>query len=117
MQATVSFSGLVASFYSVGSLIMLFEFLDASFSSLGCFVFEFYVHHFQILRDTFFEFKVSFVFEFSVLLTNDLFLSTAYGVYSVDCALRQFVTVSGVVVSLRCFRSLLYSCQSSNENI
>ena len=31
-------------------LIMTFEFLDASFSSLGCFVFEIYVHHFRALR-------------------------------------------------------------------
>ena len=61
------------------------------------------MHHFQILRDFFFEFKVSFVFEFTVLFTNDLFVSTTYRVYSVESALRRFVTVSGVVVSLRCF--------------
>ena len=31
-------------------LIMIFEFLDASFSSLGCFVFENYVYFFRALR-------------------------------------------------------------------
>ena len=56
-----------------------------------------------------------FVFEFSFLLINDLFLATTYRVYSDDCALRRFVTVSGVVVSLRCSKSLLYLCQSSIE--
>ena len=93
---------------------MLFEFLDASFSSHGCFVFEFYVHHFQTLR-ILFEFKVSFIFEFSVLLIKrlHLFLATTYRVYSDDCVLRRFVTVSGVVVSLRCFKSLLFLCQLS----
>ena len=58
---------------------------------------------------------MSFVFEFLVLLTNDFFLSTTYRVYSGDCALRRFVTVSGVVVSVRCFKSLLFLCQSSIE--
>ena len=93
---------------------MLFEFLDASFSSLRYFVFEFYVHHFRTLR-IFFEFKVSFVFEFSVLFIKrlHLFLATTNLVYSDDYALRRFVTVSGVVVSLRYFKSLLYLCRSS----
>ena len=50
MQATVRFSGLVASLPSIDFLIMLFEFLDASFSSFEYFAFEFYVHHFQTLR-------------------------------------------------------------------
>ena len=64
-----------------------------------------------------------FVFEFSVLLINDLFLSTTYRVYSDDCAVRRFVTVSGVVVSLRCSKSFFlfmpvkYSTGSPNENI
>ena len=100
MRATVRFSGLVASFSSIGSWVFRFRVLRASFSNITYF---------------FFEFKVSFVFEFSVLLIKrlHLFLATTYRVYSDDCALRRFVAVSGVVVSLRCFKSLLYLCQSS----
>ena len=63
-------------------------------------------HNFRTLR-IFSELTMSFVFEFLVLLTKDLFLSTTYRVYSdADCALRRFVTVSGVVVSLRCFKRI-----------
>ena len=46
-----------------------------------------------------------------MLLVNDHFLSTTNRVYSDDYALRRSVTVSGVVVSLRCFKSLLSSIE------
>ena len=73
------------------------------------------MYRFRLLRASFpniayflFKFMVSFFFEISVLFINDLFLATTYRVYYDYCALRQFVTVRGIVVSLRCFKSLLY---------
>ena len=69
---------------------------------------------FRVLRASFpniayflFEFKASFVFEFSLLLINDLSLATTYRVHYDYCALLQFVTVRAIVVSLRCFKNLL----------
>ena len=54
LGTSVRFSGLVASFSVASALFtIIFKFLDASFSSLGFFVFEFYVHHFPILGDLF----------------------------------------------------------------
>ena len=54
-------------------------------------VFEPWVFLFRVLRASFpniayflFELKVSFVFEFSVLLINGLFLSTTYRVYYIQ---------------------------------
>ena len=41
---------LVYPFLALALLIMIFEFLDASFSSLECFVFEYYVYYFRGLR-------------------------------------------------------------------
>ena len=83
-------------------------------------VFEPWVFRFRVLSASFpniayflFVLKVSFVFEFSVLLINDLFLATTYRVYYDYCALRQFVTVRGIVVSLRYLKKFLYFCLSS----
>ena len=47
---------LVYRLLALALLIMIFEVLDASFSSLGCFVFEFYVNYFRTFR-IFFKFK------------------------------------------------------------
>ena len=41
---------LVYRLLALAFLIMIFEFLDASFSSLECFVFEYYVYYFRALR-------------------------------------------------------------------
>ena len=41
---------LVYRLLALAFLIMIFEFLDASFSSLECFVFECYVYYFRALR-------------------------------------------------------------------
>ena len=78
-------------------------------------VFEPWVFRFRVLRASFpniayflFEFKVSFVFEFLLLLISDLFLATTYRVYYDYCALLQFVTVRDIVVSLRYFKKLLH---------
>ena len=97
----------MASFSSVGSFV--FEFLDASFpnlvsySSFTCIIFQHRGPFFFFV--SFYFLSVSYlVFEFSVLSLNDHFLSTTNRVYSDDCALQRF----GVVVSLRCFKSLLY---------
>ena len=71
-----------------------FRALCVSFSSFACIIFQRCVFSFRV--------------QFSVLLINDLFLATTYGVYYDYCALRQFATVRGIVVSLRCFENLLY---------
>ena len=64
---------------------------------------------FRVLRASFPNIAY-FLFEFSVLLINDLFLATTYRVDYDYYALRQFVTVRGIVLSLRCFENLLYFC-------
>ena len=110
LGATVRFLHvLVYRLLALALLTMIFQFLDASFSSLQCFVFELYVYYFRALRifSSLRRLLFSTRAPFSVHHVPCVFRS--------DCELRRFVTVRGVVVSLRCFKSLLYLCRSSIE--